>query len=113
MKIGGSIIMIIYIIFVIMYMNTILCWGFLIAFMILYGINAMIKKEGYSNIMAMDYFIPTYQACRAQGYSKEFCVQSPSDPGSCICGDGRRGKYLVGYRGECVCDDHNAYQLSY
>ncbi len=114
MKIGGSIIMIIYIIFVIMYMNTILCWGFLIAFMVLYGIkNAMIKKEGYSNIMAMDYFIPTYQACRAQGYSKEFCVQSPSDPGSCICGDGRRGKYLVGYRGECVCDDHNAYQLSY
>ena len=114
MKIGGSIIMIIYIIFVIMYMNTILCWGFLIAFMVLYGIkNAMIKKEGYSNIMAMDYFIPTYQACRAQGYSKEFCVQSPSDPGSCICGDGRRGKYLVGYRGECVCDDHHAYQLSY
>ena len=113
MKIGGSIIMIIYIIFVIMYMNTILCWGFLIVFMVLYGINAVNKKEGYSNIMAMDYFMPTYQACRAQGYSKEFCVQSPSDPGSCICGDGRRGKYLVGYRGECVCDDHNAYQLSY
>ena len=98
-----------------MYMNTIFCYvgAFLIAFMVLYGINATIKKEGYSNIMAMDYFMPTYQACRAQGYSKEFCVQSPSDPGSCICGDGRRGKYLVGYRGECVCDDHNAYQLSY
>ena len=63
--------------------------------------------------MAMDY--PTYQACRAQGYSKEFCVQSPSDPGSCICGDGRRGKYLVGYRGECVCDELAliCYQLSY
>ncbi len=107
--------MIIYIIFVIMYMNTILCCigAFLIVFMVLYGINAVNKKEGYSNIMAMDYFMPTYQACRAQGYSKEFCVQSPSDPGSCICGDGRRGKYLVGYRGECVCDDHNAYQLSY
>ena len=61
-----------------MYMNTILCWGFLIAFMVLYGIkNAMIKKEGYSNIMAMDYFIPTYQACRAQGYSKEFVYNLP------------------------------------
>ena len=96
-----------------MYMNTIFCCvGALIAFMVLYGINTMIKKEGYSNIMATDYFMPTYQACRAQGYSKEFCVQSPSDPGSCICGDGRRGKYLVGYRGKCVCDDQ-AYQLSY
>jgi len=96
-------------------MNTILCCigGFLIVFLVLYGINAMIKKEGYSNIMAMDYFIPTYKMCRAQGYSKEFCVQSPGDPGSCICEDGRRGNYLVGYRGECVCDDHNAYQLFY
>jgi hypothetical protein len=101
-----------------MYMNTVLCCvgAFLIALAVLYGIkNAMSTKEGYSGINELDFFIPTYQACRAQGYSREFCVQTPEggEPDSCICGDGRRGKYLVGYRGECVCDDHNAYQLAY
>ena len=73
-------------------------------------------KEGFiSSTFTTDFFIPTFQACRAQGYSREFCVQTPEEgsPGSCICGDGRRGKFLVGYRGQCVCDDHNPYQLSY
>ena len=74
-------------------------------------------KEGFigGSTLTTDFFIPTYQACRAQGYSREFCVQTPEEgsPGSCICDDGRRGKYLVGYRGQCVCDDHNSYQLAY
>ena len=91
------------------------CVGlFLVALAVLYGIkNAMNTKEGF--VYENDYFIPTYQACRKQGYSREFCVQSPEAGSldSCICRDGRRGKYLVGYRGQCVCDDHNAYQLAY
>jgi len=101
-----------------MYMNTILsCVGaFLIALAVLYGIkSAMVTKEGFNGVTSLDYFIPTYQACRAQGYSREFCVQTPEEgsPDGCLCADGRVGKYLVGYRGECVCDDHNAYQLAY
>ena len=106
-----------------MYMNTILCCvgAFLIALAVLYGIknamNTQRVRESFmgGNSLTTDFFIPTYQACRAQGYSREFCVQSPEggEPDSCMCRDGRRGKYLVGYRGECVCDDHNAYQLSY
>ena len=101
-------------------MNAVIgCVGlFLIALAVLYGFKsaASTKKEGFiSSTFTTDFFIPTYQACRAQGYSREFCVQTPEEgsPGSCICGDGRRGKFLVGYRGQCVCDDHNPYQLSY
>ena len=82
------------------------------------GIDIKTKsKEGFlgGSTLTTDFFIPTYQACRAQGYSREFCVQTPEgdSPDSCMCADGRRGKYLVGYRGECVCDDFNQYQLSY
>jgi len=98
-------------------MNIILCCvgGFLIALAILYGVKSA-TKEGFrgGNTLTTDFFIPTYQACRAQGYSREFCVQTPEGGGDgCTCGDGRKGRFLVGYRGECVCDDRNAYQLSY
>jgi len=101
-----------------MYMNIIICCvgAFLVALALLYGLkNSLMSKEGFSSIDELDYFIPTYQACRAQGYSREFCVQTPEEgsPDGCLCADGRVGKYLVGYRGECVCDDHNAYQLAY
>ena len=103
------------------YMNAVIgCVGlFLIALAVLYGFKstASATKEGFigGSTLTTDFFIPTYQACRAQGYSREFCVQTPEEgsPGSCMCGDGRRGKYLVGYRGQCVCDDHNPYQLAY
>lgn len=50
----------------------------------------------------------TYQECIDAGYTKSFCVQTPSSvpalgPGSCVCADGRLGRYLPGFRGECVC----------
>ena len=101
-------------------MNAVIgCVGlFLIALAILYGCKsaASATKEGFiSSTLTTDFFIPTYQACRAQGYSREFCVQTPEggSPDSCMCADGRRGKYLVGYRGQCVCDVYNSYQLAY
>ena len=104
-------------------MNALLnCVGlFLIALAVIYGLKGAMKtshsKEGFlgGSTLTTDFFIPTYQACRAQGYSREFCVQTPEagSPDTCMCADGRIGKYLVGYRGQCVCDDHNAYQLSY
>ena len=50
----------------------------------------------------------TYKECIDAGYTKSFCVQTPSSipalgPGSCVCIDGRIGRYLPGFRGECVC----------
>jgi len=60
-----------------MYMNTILCWGFLIVFMVLYGINAVNKKEGYSNIMAMDYFMPHIKRVEHKVTAKNFVYNLP------------------------------------
>ena len=54
-------------------------------------------KENFTN----------FNTCRARGFSKEFCVQTPnavSFPGSCRCPDGSLGRYLVGWRGQCICD---------
>ena len=53
-------------------------------------------------------FTPSFNSCRASGYSKEFCVQTPLatpywNPASCLCPDGRPGQRLPGFRGRCVC----------
>lgn len=51
-------------------------------------------------------FTPSYNQCMSQGYSKEFCVQTPTNvfgPGACRCYDGRIGRRLPGFRGGCVC----------
>jgi hypothetical protein len=50
----------------------------------------------------------TYQQCIDSGFTKEFCVQTPSSvfglgPGTCMCDDGTIGRYLPGFRGQCVC----------
>lgn len=50
--------------------------------------------------------LPTYDECRAQGYSKEFCVQTPTlyyGPAGCMCPDGSQGIIHPGLRGECLC----------
>lgn len=47
-----------------------------------------------------------YSSCRDKGFSKEFCVTTPTGAigvGSCLCGDGRVGMQLPGFFGECVC----------
>ena len=51
-------------------------------------------------------FTPSYNQCMSQGYSKEFCVQTPTNvfgPGTCRCYDGRIGRRVPGFRGGCVC----------
>tara|TARA_B100000073_G_scaffold292596_1_gene255974 strand:+ start:214 stop:537 length:324 start_codon:yes stop_codon:yes gene_type:complete len=53
-------------------------------------------------------FTPSFNDCRASGYSKEFCVQTPLanpywSPASCLCPDGRPGQHIPGFRGQCVC----------
>ncbi len=49
-----------------------------------------------------DYFTD-YQACRDNGFTKEFCLQRPN-PNECICDNGQRGTYMPGYGSRCVCD---------
>lgn len=49
----------------------------------------------------------SYQDCINSGYTKEFCVQTPTSifgPNVCKCDDGSLGRILPGFRGECVCD---------
>ena len=48
-----------------------------------------------------------FDLCRSKGFSKEFCVQTPAavsfPDGMCRCSDGRLGRYMPGWQGECVC----------
>lgn len=51
----------------------------------------------------------TFSQCRSKGFSKEFCLQTPASlkygPATCKCDDGRMGKIIPGFRGECCCDE--------
>jgi len=70
------------------------------------------KKEGFSLIGHYNPFRRNFKSCRKQGYTKEFCLTTPSAhdfPGTCLCPNGRRGRFLVGYRGQCVCDGGDYY----
>lgn len=58
------------------------------------------NKEGFQ----------TYQQCRNLGYSKEFCVQTPTSvfgPAGCMCPDGTIGATYPGLRGGCLCSNNN------
>lgn len=53
-----------------------------------------------------------YNDCIGKGYSKEFCVQTPTSvvgPGGCMCPNGSLGRRLPGFRGQCVCDEDYNY----
>ena len=55
------------------------------------------RREGLMN----------YDECRAAGYTKEFCSATPTSrfgPSNCLCPEGRVGRIIPGFRGECVCD---------
>lgn len=48
----------------------------------------------------------SYSECRATGYSKDFCVQTPVSlfgPAGCLCEDGSIGMIHPGLRGQCLC----------
>jgi hypothetical protein len=56
------------------------------------------RQEGFST---------AFNSCRAKGYSKEFCVQTPAThfgPAACRCPNGMLGTRLPGFGGKCVCD---------
>ena len=48
----------------------------------------------------------SYERCREKGFTKAFCVQTPTlywGPSSCMCPDGSKGIIHPGLRGECLC----------
>ena len=54
-------------------------------------------REGFSS---------SFNKCRAKGYSKEFCVQTPTThfgPAACRCPNGMLGQRYPGFGGKCVC----------
>lgn len=58
-------------------------------------------KEGFGNHHS-------YNECINQGYTKEFCVQTPVSvlgPGYCLCRNGLLGFREPGFQGRCVCAD--------
>jgi len=57
-------------------------------------------KEGFTN--------QSYNECINQGYTKEFCIQTPVSvlgPGYCLCRNGLLGFREPGFQGRCVCAD--------
>lgn len=57
-------------------------------------------KEGFTN--------HSYNECINQGYTKEFCVQTPVSvlgPGYCLCRNGLLGFREPGFQGRCLCAD--------
>lgn len=61
---------------------------------ILYS-NTLYVKEAFGS--------SSYNSCIGSGYTKEFCLQNPPFPGSCICKNGNPGVRMPGFRGRCVC----------
>lgn len=54
-------------------------------------------------------FSVSFNDCRAKGFSKEFCVQTPSThfgPAACQCANGMLGVKYPGFGGECVCSPY-------
>jgi len=50
--------------------------------------------------------LTSYARCRGKGFTKAFCVQTPTlywGPNSCKCADGSMGIMHPGLRGECLC----------
>lgn len=51
-----------------------------------------------------------YKSCIEKGFTKEFCLQTPSAaffPGTCKCENGSIGHYIPGFKGECMCGYYN------
>ena len=66
----------------------------IILFIYLFKKNKIIEGFDYGN-------------CINSGYTKEFCIQTPTStygPNSCLCSNGNLGYKLPGYGGQCVCN---------
>ena len=64
--------------------------------LLFFALNVFKTQEG----------LTSYNRCRANGYTKAFCVQTPVSvfgPAGCMCPDGSIGRIHPGLRGECLC----------
>ena len=60
----------------------------------------------YKPLLQEGFTSSKYDNCLAKGYSKEFCVQTPVSaygPSACLCKDGKLGRFIPGFGGDCVC----------
>lgn len=76
-----------------------------ITYLILFGIILFSVSLYYTKYYQKEGF-QTYEQCRNLGYSKEFCVQTPTNlfgPAGCVCPDGSIGQVYPGLRGQCLC----------
>ena len=67
------------------------------------------QQEGFNNPMNPS---PSYTSCIGQGFSKEFCLETPTlryGPNVCSCQDGSIGYYAPGFRGACICGGSSFY----
>ena len=54
-------------------------------------------------------FSGSFNKCRAKGFSKEFCIQTPTThfgPATCQCPNGMLGMRYPGFGGKCVCSPY-------
>lgn len=81
--------------------NTYAIVIFIVIVVVYFNFNTTKRQEGFSNS-------GSYNRCINSGYTKEFCVQTPTSvlgPSGCLTPDGRVGYRLPGFRGRCVVDD--------
>ena len=69
---------------------------FLVATIVYFSISVNKMNEQFTS----------FSRCWAKGYTKEFCLQTPTTlwgPAGCKCPDGSAGLIHPGLRGECLC----------
>lgn len=77
---------------------------------LLFIVLTIIIRRYFSMSSSIEGFntMPSYQTCINNGYTKEFCSQTPTSmfgPNTCLCNNGSMGYLLPGFRGRCVCQD--------
>ena len=82
-----------------LFLIIILAWIFKLVFD---NIHSYKNKENFTSSMS------SYEKCINSGYTKEFCIQTPTSvlgPAGCLCRDGSAGRIIPGFRGKCFCDN--------
>ena len=85
--------------------KSIICGGIFFIFIIISSLIGGSNKESFTG---------SFADCRAQGFTTEFCVQTPIGAmgvGTCMCDDGNLGLQMPGFMGKCVCQQALANPL--
>jgi hypothetical protein len=80
---------------------------FLIIVLLLISSNLVFDSISNYQKRNTENFTPFYQHCINNGYTKEFCSQTPTSvlgPSGCLCHDGSVGNIIPGFGGRCVCN---------